>query len=760
MENNVNNPPQFLVITCVDGIKKGVTADILPMQPSHQPTFVPDGHLVKLLNTEGLGPSTLSIIKEAQRRDIPWRRMDDCSRILLGYGKNQQVIRATITGKTSCIGVETADDKYETKKLLGAACIPVPEGAICNTIDEMYEALEKLGFPVVIKPLDANHGRGVSTNISSRETAKEAFNIAQAYSPEIILEKYIDGHDHRMLLVNGKLIAASRRIPAHVIGNGKSTILELIEETNQRPERGDGHESVLTKISVDCHTENQLRKINYSLETVPVAGETVFLKATANLSTGGTAVDVTDQVHPENKFMAERIAALMGLDICGIDVIAVDLKTPLKKNGGAVIEVNAAPGFRMHLVPSEGQSRNVASAVVDMLYPPASESRIPIFAVTGTNGKTTTTRLVAHLVQSCGYFPGYTTTDGVYIAGHQIATGDCSGPSSAATVLADPLVDFAVLETARGGLLRAGLAFEYCDVAILTNIAADHLGLKNINTLEELAEVKATVVRSVKKSGWAILNAEDFHCNKIAKTLHCNIGFFSLDCDNEVMRKHIASGGLAATVHDGNLVVYHAKVCTFIANIKEIPLTLGGISKCMTANILAATAAAFSYGFKPKQIEKALMRFLPGPELTPGRMNYFKVRDFSVLVDYAHNPHGFYALQDYLSHIEADRKIGIIAGVGDRRDSDIMELAEIAANIFDYIIVRQEHSLRGRELSEMNRLMITGIERAGRTVKYELIPDEKEAIRHALATAKTGELIVALSDNYQDVIEIIQEYQL
>lgn len=759
MKKNIRRNPLAMGAIDVSSAEKDVIADHSEVQQEKKIPLVLHSALAALQNTEGLGPSSLSIVQEAAKRGIPWRRMNDNCKILFGYGKNQQIIRATITGKTSCIAVETVDDKFETKKILETFSIPVPQGAVCCTAEEMQEMAQKLGWPLLIKPLDANHGKGVSINITSSASAQEAFAYAQYYSPRVMVEKYLEGEDYRLLLVDGKLVAASHRIPAYIIGNGKATVRELVDKLNQQPERGEGHEAALTKITIDCDTEKLLQLKNYNPESIIPENETVILKSTANLSTGGTAVDVTDEVHPENRFMAERIAAVLALDICGIDIIAPNLKTPLVQNGGGVIEVNAAPGFRMHLAPSGGQAKNVATAVVDMLYPPESKSRIPIFAVTGTNGKTTTTRLLAHIAQANGYFPGYTTTDGVYVGRHQVVSGDCSGPSSASLVLADPMVDFAVLETARGGLLRAGLAFDYCNAAILTNIAADHLGLKNINTLEELAEVKAAVVRSVKKSGWAVLNAEDDNCVRISKTLQCNIGYFSLNPSNEHLRAHIAAGGLAATVEKGNLMLYNENNSTSVACIRDIPLTLKGASKCMTANILAAVAAAFSYGFTSAQINDALMTFMPSPELTPGRMNMFKMRDFSVLVDYAHNPHGLREMQDYLTHIDAKRKVGIIAGVGDRRDGDIIELAEIAGEMFDYIIVRQEHSLRGRELSEMNRLMIAGIEKSGRNITYELIPDEKEAIRHALETAQPGDFIVALSDNYKEVIEIILEFQ-
>jgi len=706
----------------------------------------------------GLGPSTLSIIEEAERRGIPWQRLNERSKIRLGFGTKQKIIRATITGDTGCIATETADDKFETKILLQKTQIPVPRGIVCKSLAELQKAVEEIGFPIVIKPLDANQGKGVTVAIESIEMAEEAFIHAQKFSSDVLVENYIAGHDHRLLVIDGKLVAASRRQPAHVVGNGTNTISELIEEINKEPGRGDGHEALLTKITLDCDTENLLKKNNLSLETVLLPGETLVLKSTANLSTGGTATDVTAEVHPANVFMAERIAAIIGLDICGIDLVAKDLHTPLTENGGAVIEVNAAPGLRMHLSPSNENPGKVAAAIVDMLFPGESNGRIPVFAVTGTNGKTTTTRLLRYIAKSCGHMVGYTTTDGIYIGDFQIAAGDCSGPTSASLVLSDPMVDFAVLETARGGLLRSGLAFDFCDVGILTNIAADHLGLKNINTLEELAEVRATVVRNVKPEGWAVINAEDIHCLNISKTLSCNIAYFSLDADHSEILKHLANGGLAAFVSDDRIIIQKDDEENVLGTLSEFPLTLNGTSRCMTANILAAAAGAFAYGFTAKQISSALRNFSPCPELTPGRMNFFKVRDFEVLVDYAHNPHGLTALQDYFCHSSQRRKIGIVAAVGDRRNEDIIELARIAANMFDHIIVRQEHSLRGRELAEMNSLMIEGMKKGKRCAGYELIPDEEDAIRHALSIARTSDLVVALSDNYQNVTKIVQEF--
>ncbi len=579
---------------------------------------------------------------------------------------------------------------------------------------------------------------------------------AQKYSRYVIVERFVSGADFRVLVIDGKFVAAAKRVPAAVTGDGVKTIDELIHEVNDDPRRGDGHESSLTKITFDQDTFTQLEKYGYTIACIPKKGETVYLKSTANLSTGGTAVDVTDDICPENRFLAERIAKIIGLDICGIDIMAPSIETPLTSNGGVVLEVNAAPGFRMHLDPSVGKPRNVAAPVVDMLFPKGSNPCIPLFAVTGTNGKTTTTRLLAHIAKTSGYNPGYTTTDGIYINGYKIKGGDCSGPSSGTTVLKDPTVDFAVLETARGGLLRNGLCFDHCDVGIVTNIAEDHLGLNDIHTLEDLTNVKAVIPRSVKKNGWAILNAEDDNCLSIVKDLSCNIAYFALDPDNDMIRKCINEDAPAAVLEGDYVTIIYEGEKYRIADVADIPLTDGGKIKFMVANVLAASLAAFAWGFSSDQIHSALVSFIPGHEMTPGRLNLFEFKNYKVLVDYAHNPHGLLALKDYLETMNPKRKIGIIAGIGDRRDEDTILLGKIAATMFDHIIVRQEHSLRGRTEKEINDLVVQGITSAGRKTTYDLVPDEKEAIAHAFTIVKPGDLIVALSDGYDEVIKIIE----
>lgn len=715
--------------------------------------------LRRLRQRYGLGPSTRSIVAEAERCGIPWKRLGANSSIQLGYGKNQKRFRATMTSQTAHAAVALAGNKEETKRRLSLVHIPVPEGETCWDVEGLVKIIEKIGFPIVIKPLDANQGKGATINVNDMNAAIAAMHFALQYGREVIVEKYITGYDYRLLVVDGKFVAASRRVPAHVVGNGKSTIDELIEEVNRDPRRGEGHEASLTKISCDQDTLAMLTKFNLTLESIPNDGEMVYLKSTANLSTGGTAIDVTDEVHPENIFIAQRVAKIIGLDICGIDIVSKDIGKPLRSNGGAVIEVNAAPGFRMHLDPSEGKPRNVAAAVIDMLYPTGSTSTIPLFAVTGTNGKTTTTRLLAHIVKSCGHNPGYTTTDGIYICDYKIQEGDTTGPKSAATILEDPTTDFAVLETARGGLLRSGLYFNNCDIGIITNIAEDHLGLGDIDTLKDLANVKGVVARSVKNEGYAVLNGEDKNCIAIGKRLSANVAYFSTDAENEFVKAHCAAGGLAAILKNGNIVFCKEGNEIIVDSVLNIPITENGKVRFMIANALAASLAAFSWGFEVEQIRKALREFNPCFDQTPGRMNHFEMQHYKILVDYAHNVHGINALSEYISNVPATRKIGIIAGVGDRRDSDIIQFAAISAGLFDHIIVRQEHDLRGRTLDQINNLIIQGIAESGRNVPYDLVPDEREAITHALNMAGPGDYLVALSERYKEVIAIIEDRQ-
>jgi len=705
-----------------------------------------------------LGPSTGSIVDEAVARDIPWIRLGTNSLVQLGYGVNQMRFQATITCKTSNIAVDIACNKEETKRMLDLASIPVASGSICVDLEDLENTIKKIGYPIVLKPLDGNHGKGASINVVTWEDAVAGLEYAQKYSRRVIVEKFITGFDFRVLIIDNKLVAAAKRVPAHVVGNGTDSIQQLIETTNKDPRRGYGHENVLTEIDVDRDTLDLLEKLNYTVDSVPKNGEIVYLKSTANLSTGGTSVDVTDMMHPENIFLCERISRVIGLDICGVDIMAENLTQPLKENGGCILEVNAAPGFRMHLAPSEGLPRNVAAPVIDMLYPPGKPSRIPIIAVTGTNGKTTTTRLLAHIVKNNGYKVGFTTSDGIYVQNHMMEKGDTTGPVSAEYILKDPTVEFAVLETARGGILRSGLGFSRCDIGIITNIQEDHLGLSDIHTLDDLARVKATVVRSVKKDGWAILNAEDEQCLKIANELSCNIAYFSMDENNPTIQQFAKEGKIVAVYENGYITIKKGEWKIRVERATHVPLTLGGKAKFMIANVLAATLAGYLWGFKTEDISLSLQTFIPSAAQTPGRMNIFEFKKFKVMIDFAHNPAGYKGVEEFLSSVEATKKIGIIAGVGDRRDEDIKECATIAARMFDHIIIRQEKYLRGRTEEEIIGLIMEGIAASGRTITHEIISKETEAIKHAINSAQDGTFITALSDVVTNAIEIVQEY--
>lgn len=705
-----------------------------------------------------LGPSTGSIVDEAVARDIPWIRLGTNSLVQLGYGVNQMRFQATITCKTSNIAVDIACNKEETKRMLDAASIPVAKGDICYDEEDLEATIKRIGYPIVLKPLDGNHGKGASINVTTWEDAVAGLAHAKKYSRRVIVEKFITGFDFRVLVIDNKVVAAAQRVPAHVKGNGTHNIQQLIDEENKDPRRGYGHENVLTEITVDRDTLDLLAKKNYTLETVPAKDEIVYLKSTANLSTGGTSIDVTDMMHPENVFLAERIARVIGLDVCGIDIMARNLTQPLKETGGVILEVNAAPGFRMHLAPSEGLPRNVASPVMDMLYPPGKPSRIPIIAVTGTNGKTTTTRLMAHIVKYNGYKVGYTTSDGIYVQNHLLEKGDTTGPISAEFILKDPTVEFAVLETARGGILRAGLGFSRCDIGIITNIQEDHLGLNDIDTLEDLARVKSVVVRSVKKDGWAILNAEDPWCMKISESLDCKVALFSMNEHCDAVVNHCRKGGIAAVYESGFITIKKGDWKIRIEKASHVPLTMGGRARFMIANALAATLAAYLYGFKTEDIKTAITTFIPGAAQTPGRMNIFAFRHFNVMIDFAHNPAGYRAVEEFMQNVDSPHKVGIIAGVGDRRDEDIRECGTIAARMFDHIIIRQEKHLRGRTEDEIIGLILEGFKASGKEISYEIIPKEIEAIKHAISTAREGAFIVALSDVVTNAIDIVQQY--
>ncbi len=716
-------------------------------------------NLREFRENERLGPSTGSIVEEAIRRKIPYIRLNRHSLVQLGYGINQCRIQATVASTTSSIAVELACDKEETKNLLEASEIPVPRGRIIYDEEDLKACIDKIGYPIVTKPVNGNHGKGATTNIKNWEDAVEGLKAAKVYGRAVICEKFITGRDFRVLVINYKFVAAALRTPAAVIGDGKHTVQELIDIVNSDPRRGYGHEKVLTAIKVDGFTMDMLVKKGYTLETVIAKGEELWLKPTANLSTGGTATDVTDFVHPNNVFMCERIARIIGLDICGIDIMTDDLTVPITDNGGAVLEVNAAPGFRMHLDPTDGLPRNVAEPVIDMLYPPGSSARIPIIAVSGTNGKTTTTRLIAHIVKQMGYKVGYTTTDGVYIQNQLMMKGDCTGPVSAEFVLRDPTVNYAVLECAHGGILRAGQGFHNCDVAVVTNVAEDHMNLGGIDTIEKLAKVKAVAANTVFPNGYAILNADDDLVYKMHEGLKCHVAYFSLHEDSKRIKKHCAKGGLVAIYENGFITILKGGWKIRVEKVTNIPLTFSGMAEFNIANVLAATLAAYVQEFKTEDIRQALQTFVPSPALTPGRMNMFHFHDFSVMIDYAHNTHGFQAIGKFLASVNASEKVGIIAGIGDRRDEDIRSLGEVAAKIFDEIIIRQDKNLRGRTENEILELMKEGISSVDPNKKITVIRKESEAIDYAFAHAKKDSFIVITSDVIPDALEQVKAYK-
>jgi len=713
----------------------------------------------EIRESERLGPSTGSIIEEAISRGIPWLRLNKYSLCQLGYGVNQKRIQATVSSTTSSIGVEVACDKEDTKHLLEQANIKVAKGDIVRTERGLESAVKYVGYPLVIKPINGNHGRGITVNINCWEEALEAFKAAKEISRSIIVERFITGDDYRLLVINYKLVAAAKRTPAHVVGNGKDSIQTLIDAVNTDPRRGYGHEKVLTMIKVNEMTENILTSKGYTLDTVLSKDEVLHLKDTANLSTGGTATDVTDMVHPENIFMAERISKVIGLDICGIDVMTTDISKPLRETDGAVLEVNAGPGFRMHLAPTEGMPRNVASPVLDMMYPPGTSSRIPIVAVTGTNGKTTTTRLIAHMVKMMGYQVGYTTSDGIYIQNHMLDIGDCTGPISAEFVLKDPTVDFAILETARGGLLRAGLGFHYCDIAIVTNVAPDHLGLRGINTVEQMARLKGVVPETVLPDGYTILNADDELVYNMRKNLNCKVALFSMDENNPYIQEHARNNGLAAIYENGFITICKGTWKMRIVNTVHVPLTFGGKARFMIQNVLPAALTGYIRGFDLRDIKMALESFIPSPAQTPGRLNLFKFKKFKVLLDYAHNPPGMTALFQFVRNLEGSPKIGVIAGVGDRREEDNVEMGKLASEMFDEIIIRQDKNLRGRTEEELIAMLTKGIKSHDPNKKITVFKTEKEAISHSIENAIDGSLIVMCSDVVPDALKQVLDYK-
>lgn len=719
------------------------------------------GDLQELRAGATIGPSTETLVKEAEARNIPWMWLSARAMVQLGYGVNQRRVQATLSDRSSILAVELACDKEGTKTILREAGIPVPQGTVIQYLDELEDAIDNVGgYPIVIKPMDGNHGRGISIDINNWQEAEAAYDLASGASKTraVIVESYYQGSDHRVLVINGKVIAVAERIPAHVVGDGRSTIEELIEITNSDPNRGEGHDNVLTKITVDTTSIGVLNKQGYDLKTVLKSGEIAYLRATANLSTGGIAIDRTDDIHPENKWLAERIVKIIGLDIAGIDIVTPDITLPLREVGGVIVEVNAAPGFRMHVAPSRGLPRNVAAPVLDMLFPPGTPSRIPILALTGTNGKTTTTRLLAHIYRQTGKVVGYTTTDGIYINDYLVEQGDNTGPQSASVILKDPTVEVAVLESARGGILRAGLAFDRCDVGIVLNVAADHLGIGDIDTIEQMAQVKSVVAETVSSEGYAILNADDPLVAAMAEKVQGKVAYFSLDRDNPIIQNQVRRGELAAVYESDYISILEGEWTLRIEQVINIPITMAGMAPFMIANALAACLAAFANGVDIEMIRRGVRSFQPSDAQTPGRMNLFNLGDFHALVDYAHNPHGYEAVGGFVRNWKG-KKIGIVGGPGDRRDRDLMLLGEIAAQVFDRIIIKEDDDKRGRTAGEVADLIAKGIYKQNPNLSYEIILSEVEAIETTMKKVNSGGLVVIFPESVTRAIDLIKTYQ-
>ncbi|MDP7474662.1 MAG: cyanophycin synthetase [Candidatus Marinimicrobia bacterium] len=700
------------------------------------------------------GPSTASLVKAARERDIPAMRLNQYSLVQFGQGKYQKRIQATVTNETRHISVEIASDKDDTNSLLNDLGLPVPIQKLVYNENAAARMANRIGYPVVVKPLNANHGRGVSINLTENEQVQSAFKIARerGSSKGVLVESFITGFDHRMLVVNGKLIAVAKRVPGHVTGDGKHSIQKLIDIVNSDPRRGIGHEKVLTKIQVDHQAERLMKTKGYNLDTVLKKGEQLFLRSTANLSTGGTAIDMTDIVHPDNRSMAERAVKAIGLDVGGVDFLTDDITRSYREIGGAIVEVNAAPGFRMHIAPSQGEPRDVAGPVMDMLFPNSSPSRIPIAAITGTNGKTTTTRMLAHLMKTVGHTVGFTTTDGVYIDGHLTMKGDMTGPKSAQMVLRDPDVDMAVLETARGGIVRNGLGYERSDVAACLNISADHLGLKGIDTLEQLAEVKRIVVETA--TGTAVLNADDEYCLRMADYSKADhLCYVTMNPTHELVKQHIQAGGRAVVLEKG----INGDMITFYDNGAHIPLlwthlipaTLEGKAVHNVQNAMFAAALAYSMGKELDDIRHGLQTFTQTFFQAPGKMNIFEEHPFKVMLDYAHNPAAVRAISELCSKLDVNgKRIAVISAPGDRRDEDIQKIAEIAAPHFDHFICKADDNRRGRTDDEVPQLMKKTLLAAGiKTSGIDIIPDESDAVEAALSMGKEGDLVLILGDD-------------
>ena len=737
--------------------------------------------LILLAERRAFGPSTQAILDEAASRDVPYIRLNDQSLVQLGQGKYQQRIRATMTSKTSALAVDIAGDKQLTRQLLESAGLPVPPGRIVRTADEAAEAAKRIGFPVVVKPLDGNHGRGVGLDLTSVRAVRGAFSRAVKESRRgwVVVEGMVSGRDYRLLVIGGHMVAVAERVPAHVIGDGKHTVRELVAAANADPRRGIGHEKVLTRIKIDEVAEALVGSQGYELDGVPETDTMVLLAATGNMSTGGSAIDRTWDAHEDNVEIAEEAARVVGLDVAGIDFIAPDITVPVRETGGAIVEVNAAPGFRMHTHPTDGEPQYVARPVIDLLFPAGSPSRIPIVAVTGSNGKTTTVRMIAHVMKNMGHKVGLTSTDGILIDGRLTKRVDASGPRSAQTVLQNPRVDFAVFEVARGGILREGLGYGRNDVAVVLNVTGDHLGLRDIDTIEQLAAVKRVIVEAVPRDGFAVLNADDRLVLEMRKHCSGNVILFTMNEDHELIERWVRRGRKAVVLqHEdkGELIVLRDGRRTMpVGYTHQFPATFDGRARMNVQNLLAAVAACHVSGAHLHDIRHGLRTFTTDFFQAPGRLNLVDLGGVTVLLDYAHNAAGLQMVGDFVERMtsepppahpgepswSANLRVAVVATAGDRRDEDMRELGRVAARFFDEVIVREDVHTRGRDRGETGSLVMQGIDEAraqgARVGSAELITDELDACRSALDRSRPGDLVVLCVDRAAEVWDEIED---
>ena len=738
--------------------------------------------LIRLAERRAFGPSTQSIIDEAASRDIPWMRLNEASLIQLGQGRYQQRIRATMTSLTSALAVDIASDKKMTNQLLAAAGLPVPRSEVVRTADEAVTSAERIGYPVVTKPLDGNHGRGVGLNLGDEASVRAGFERALAGSRggRVVVETFVQGNDYRVLVIGGRMVAVAERVPAHVTGDGEHSVRELVELTNADPRRGIGHEKVLTRIAMDRRSEELVRSQGLSMDDVPPEGTRVLLAATANMSTGGISIDRTWEAHEDNVEIAEEAARVVGLDVAGIDFLTPDITLPVRETGGAIVEVNAAPGFRMHTHPTEGEAQYVAKPVIDALFPPGTPSRIPIVAVTGSNGKTTTTRMIAHIFRGLGKKIGMTSTDGVYIDERLVRRVDASGPKSAQMVLQNPRVEMAVFEVARGGILREGLGYGRNDVGVVLNVTGDHLGLREVETLEQLAGVKQVVIEAVPKSGWAVLNADDPLVVEMRRHCSGQVILFSMQEKHEFVDRWIRRGRKAVVLERGPLgelmVLKEGRRSSPIAYVHMLPATFEGRARMMVQNAMAAAGAAHAAGAHLHDIRQGLRSFTTSIYQAPGRLNVFELDGMKVVLDYAHNAAGLEQLGDFVDHLTADAAVrerpgeaaraanlvvGVVATAGDRRDEDMRQLGRVAARHFDVVIVREDRNPRGRKRGETADLVVEGIRDAissgrARAGTYEIVLDEMEAARRALDRGRPGDTVVLCVDYATEVYKELE----